>query len=159
MYPKVKQEKREHGKLLKAFRKHFKKDESDMESDMENDSYREREGDDDADDEQVKPMTLYQGKKDRRVSLNRSLNKRNEPHSDIYSSDGESTDEDRMYGENAESNDEGYSTTPSDDEEEYEKDQKDEIAEDSQPMLPKAQRKRMSIAVLSKKMSKPRRSA
>lgn len=148
MYPKVKKEHKEHGQLMKAFRKHFKKDEAEMEEDME-----------DQNDEQVKPMTLYQKKKDRRVAINRGYDEDNEPHSDVYGSDGESTDEDRMYGENAESNDEGYDSISPEDDDEYEKKQEDEIEEDSQPMLPKEQRKRMSIAVLTKKMSKPKKSA
>ena len=148
MYPKVMKEKKEHGQLMKAFKKHFKKDESEMEEDMEGEN-----------DEQVKPMTLYQKKKDRRVSLNRDYDDETEPHGDVYGSDGESTDENRMYGENAESNDEGYDSVSPEDDDEYERDQKDEIEEDSQPMLPKSQRKRMGIAVLVKKMSKPKKSA
>lgn len=146
MYPKVKKEHKEHGQLMKAFRKHFKKDESEMEEEMEDD-----------DDEQVKPMTLYQKRKDRKIALNKGYDDDLEPHSDVYSSDGESTDEDRMYGENDESNDEGYDSVSPEDDDEYEKDQKEEMEEDSQPMLPKAQRKRMSIAVLTKKMSKPKK--
>ena len=135
-------EKRDSGKLKKAFKKHFKKNSYDM---------------DDEEDEQVKPMNLYQGKKDRRVSLNQSFDEDTEPHGDVYGSDGESTDENRMYGENAQSNDEDYDSISPDDDDEYEMKQKKEIEKDSQTMLPKSQRRRMGIAVLTKKMSKPKK--
>jgi len=144
--------KKDKSQLKKAFNKHFKRsdeDDSKMEEDMESEN-----------DMQMKPMTLYQKRNDRRVSLNKDYDEDNtEPHSQIYGADGNPTDENRMYGENAESNDEGYDSVSPEDDDEYEKDQKDEIEEDSQPMLPKAQRKRMSIAVLTKKMSKPKKSA
>ena len=143
MYSDMKKQKRGKGDLARAFKKHFKKDDEEA---MEN-------------EDEVKPMTLYQGKKDRRVSLNEDFDDMTEPHGDVYGSDGESTDENRMYGENAESNDEGYDSVSPEDDDEYEKDQKEEIDEDSQPMLPKSQRKRMGIAVLVKKMSKPKKSA
>lgn len=147
MYPKVKKEHREHEKLLKAFKKHFNKDESEMEEDMEEGS-----------EDEVRPMKLYQSKKDRRVAINEDYNKRNKPHSDVYSSDGHSTDENRMYGENSESNDEGYDSISPEDDEEYEEKMEKQMNEDSSPTLPKMQRKRMAIAVLSKKMAKPKKS-
>lgn len=131
-------------KLMSSFRKSFRKGDDMQEEEME---------------EGVKPETLYQGKKDRRVSINRGFDDETEPHSQIYSSDGHSTDENRMYGKNAQSNDEGYDSTSPDSDSEYEEDMEDEIQEDSQPMLPKGQRKRMAVAVLSKKMSKPKKSS
>lgn len=129
-------------KLMKSFRKSFKKG-NDMQEEME---------------EGVKPATLYQSKKNRRVSLNRDFDDETEPHSQVYGSDGHSTDESRMYGENAESNDEGYDSTSPESDSEYEEELNEQIDEDSQPMLPKNQRKRMAVAVLSKKLSKPKKS-
>lgn len=143
MYKKVEREKRDHSKLLKSLKKHFKRDEDEIEAEDE--------------ETQVKPMTLYQKKSDRRVALNRDYDEDTEPHSAVYGSDGHSTDENKMYGENSESNDEGYSSEAPEDDEEYEAEEKEEEEEDSRPMLPKAQRKRMSIAVLTKKLSKPRK--
>ncbi len=135
--------------LMKTFRKSFNRGDSDIEEGME--------------DEEVKPMTLYQSKKDRRVSLNRDFDDRTEPHSQIYGSDGESTDEDRLYGENDESNDEGYDSVSPEDDDEYERDQRKEITQGAQPSsipkMPKDQRKRMSIAVLTKKMTKPKKAS
>jgi hypothetical protein len=110
-------------------------------------------------EEGVRPASLYEDKKDRKVSLNRSFDDDTQPHSDVYSSDGHSTDENRMYGENSESNDEGYDSTSPEDDSEYEADMESEIDHDSQPMLPKKQRKRMAVAVLSKKMSKPKKTS
>lgn len=156
MYKKVKAEHKQHGHLMKMLRKHFGKDESEMESDMEHEGS-EHESEDE-DDEQVKPMQLYQSKSDRRASINKKFDKETKPHGDVYGSDGESTDEDRMYGENAESNDDGYSSLSPENEGEYESKMKEEEDDGSQPMLPKSQRKRMSIAVLTRKMSKPKKS-
>ena len=144
MYDDVKKEHKQHGKLLKSLKRHFKKDEDEM---------------DDEDEMQTKGMTLYQGKKDRRVSLNKDYDEDTEPHSQVYSSDGESTDEARMYGENAESNDGGYSSLTPEDDDEYEKKMKRKKEEDSQPMLPKSQRKRFGVAAIVKKMSKPKKSS
>lgn len=144
MYDDVKKEHKQHGRLLKSLKRHFKKDEDEMEDD---------------DEMQTKGMTLYQGKKDRRVSLNKDYDEDTEPHSDVYSSDGHSTDEDRMYGENAESNDGGYSSLTPDSDEKYERKMKREEDEDSQPMLPKSQRKRFGVASIVKRMSKPKKNS
>lgn len=130
-------------KLMKSFRKSFQKGDDMQEEEME---------------QGMKPATLYQSKKNRRVSLNRDFDDETEPHSQVYGSDGHSTDENRMYGENAESNDEGYDSTAPESESEYEEELNEQIGEDSQPMLPKSQRKRMAVAVLSKKLSKPKKS-
>lgn len=111
----------------------------------------------DDDEMQTKGMTLYQGEKNRRVALNKDYDEETEPHSQVYSSDGNPTDEDRMYGENDESNDSGYSSLTPENEEKYERKQKMEEDEDSQPMLPKSQRKRFAVAALTKKMSKPKK--
>jgi|GEM_PF-4935447 hypothetical protein len=116
-----------------------------------------RREDEDQNDDEVKPMQLYQGKKDRDVSLNKSFDDEVEPHSSVYSSDGHSTDEDRMYGENDESNDEGYTTLSPDSDAEYESKQKREMEESTSPMLSKSQRKRFAASSLSKKMSKPKK--
>lgn len=147
MYPKVRKEHKEHEKLLKSFKKHFNKDESEMEEDMEDEG-----------EESVRPMKLYQSKKDRRVSINRDYDEDTKPHSDVYGSDGHSTDENRMYGENAESNDEGYDSISPEDDDEYEEKMEKQMNEDASPTLPKNQRKRMAVAVLTKKMSKPKKS-
>ncbi len=131
-------------KLMSSFRKSFRKGDDMQEDEME---------------EGVKPATLYQSKKNRRVSLNRDFDDETEPHSQIYGSDGHSTDENRLYGENSESNDTGYDSISPEDDDKYEEDMEEQIDEDSQPMLPKNQRKRMAVAVLSKKMSKPKKSS
>lgn len=130
-------------KLMQSFRKSFRKGDDMEAEEME---------------EGVKPATLYQSKKDRRVSLNRDFDEDTQPHSQVYSSDGHSTDENRMYGENAQSNDEGYDSISPEDDDEYEAEMEEQIDHDSQPMLPKNQRKRMAVSVLSKKMSKPKKS-
>ena len=180
MYGEVKREKKEHGHLMKLLKKHFHKDEGDWKEEEEEEKEEEKAGyhhkshhsiddreandrdekddDDDRDeDEQVKPMTLYQGKKQREDAINKGYSKKEKPHSDVAGADGHSTDEDKMYGENCESDDDGYDSTSPDNEQEYERDKKEEEDEDSQPMLPKAQRKRMAVAVIAKKMSKPKR--
>ena len=131
-------------KLMSSFRKSFRKGSDMQENEME---------------EGVKPATLYQSKKNRRVSLNRDFDDETEPHSQVYGSDGHSTDENRMYGKNSQSNDEGYDSTSPESDSEYEEEINEQIDEDSQPMLPKNQRKRMAVAVLSKKMSKPKKSS
>ena len=173
MYGEVKREKKEHGHLMKLLKKHFHKDEGDWKEEEEEEKDEEKAGyhhkshhseradneddDDREEDEQVKPMTLYQGKKQREDAINKGYSKEKKSHSDVAGADGHSTDEDKMYGENCESNDEGYDSTSPESEHDYERKEKKEEDEDSQPMLPKSQRKRMAVVVMTKKMSKPKR--
>lgn len=106
---------------------------------------------------QTKPMELFQTRKERRGALNEDYDDEVKPHSQIYGSEGHSTDENRMYGESDFSNDEDYDSIPSDDDEEYEDEQKKEFSKDTGPQLSKSQRKRLAVSSLSRKMSKPKK--
>lgn len=134
--------------IMKIFKKHFKRDD-DLDDAFEN-------------EDEVKPMTLYDKKSDRRKSLNEDYDEDTPPHSGIYGSEWHSTDENRMYGENDESNDEGYdsikrrkSSSDNDRDDDYDDDEDDKMKK-REKRIPKEQRKRLSITILAKKLSKPK---
>lgn len=128
VYGNVKKEKMEHETLLNLLKKHFGKDESDMES---------------FDEDLGKPMKA-------KSALRKLMRSRQE---NAYESDSEDSEEDPDMSDEDDEEEDGQYLDDYDDE----GDQDHETEDEDEREIPKEHRKRMSIAVLSKKFSKPKR--